>query len=128
MERLTESNPSWIDDELWESACEPDCEEIDAVYRKLKDYEDLDEQGKLIKLPCMVGSDIYAITFDYEKEQYDITKSKIIEINQNCNGWFFRSLISIPAFKINDFGKSVFLARDEAEAKLKELRGKGNDN
>lgn len=40
MERLTERNPSWIDDELWERACEPDCEEIDAVYRKLKDYED----------------------------------------------------------------------------------------
>ena len=42
MERLTESNPSWIDDELWERACEPDCEEIDAVYRKLKEYEDLE--------------------------------------------------------------------------------------
>lgn len=52
MERLTESNPSWIDDELWESACEPDCEEIDAVYRKLKEYEDLEEQSRLIKLPC----------------------------------------------------------------------------
>lgn len=37
MEILTERNPSWIDDELWESACEPDCEEIDAVYRKLKE-------------------------------------------------------------------------------------------
>ncbi len=30
MERLTERNPLWIDDELWERACEPDCEEIDA--------------------------------------------------------------------------------------------------
>ena len=26
MERLTESNPTWIDDEVWERACEPDCE------------------------------------------------------------------------------------------------------
>lgn len=51
MERLTESNPTWIDDELWERACEPDCEEIDTVYRKLKEYEDLEEQGRLIKLP-----------------------------------------------------------------------------
>lgn len=51
MERLTERNPSWIDDELWERACEPDCEEIDAVYRKLKDYEDAEEQGRYIKLP-----------------------------------------------------------------------------
>lgn len=46
MERLTERNPSWIDDEMWERACEPDCEEIDAVYRKLKAYEDAEEQGQ----------------------------------------------------------------------------------
>lgn len=46
MERLTERNPSWIDDEMWERACEPDCEEIDAVYRKLKDYEDAEEHGQ----------------------------------------------------------------------------------
>lgn len=46
MERLTERNPSWIDDEMWEMACEPDCEEIDAVYRKLKAYEDAEEQGQ----------------------------------------------------------------------------------
>ena len=46
MERLTERNPSWIDDEMCEMACEPDCEEIDAVYRKLKAYEDAEEQGQ----------------------------------------------------------------------------------
>ena len=27
--------------------------------RKLKDYEDLEEQGKLIKLPCKVGDTVY---------------------------------------------------------------------
>lgn len=46
MERLTERNPSWIDDEMWERACEPDCEEIDSVYRKLKDYEDAEVKLK----------------------------------------------------------------------------------
>ncbi len=61
MERLTERNPLWIDDELWERACEPDCEEIDAVYRKLKDYEDTEEQGLLLRLPCGIGSDVYLI-------------------------------------------------------------------
>lgn len=59
MERLTESNPSWIDDELWERACEPDCEEIDAVYRKLKVYEDAEEQGRMIIFPCNKGDKIY---------------------------------------------------------------------
>ena len=53
MERLTERNPLWIDDELWERACEPDCEEVDAVYRKLKDYEDAEEQGLPNRwIPC----------------------------------------------------------------------------
>lgn len=52
MERLTERNPSWIDDELWERACEPDCEEIDAVYRKLKDYEDAYASG------CLAGMEV----------------------------------------------------------------------
>ena len=60
MERLTERNPLWIDDELWERACEPDCEEIDAVYRKLKDYEDAEEQELLLRLPCKVGDTVYA--------------------------------------------------------------------
>lgn len=121
MERLTERNPAWIEDELWERAREPDCEEIDAVYRKLKEYEDAEEQGLLLRLPCKVGDTIYAITYNYEKEKYVITKSKIIAVTQNCNGWFFRSLISIPAFKLCDFGKTVFLTREEAEAKLKEM-------
>ena len=44
MERLTERNPLWID-EFWESACEPNCEEVDAVYRRSKAYGDAEEQG-----------------------------------------------------------------------------------
>lgn len=90
---------------------------------KLAYYEDLEEQGRLVKLPCIAGSEVYVIVFDYEQEQYGTAKTKIIEVNQNCNGWFFRPLISIPAFKIDDFGKAVFLTKAEAEAKLKELRG-----
>lgn len=54
MERLTEKNPLWIDDEMWERACEPDCEEIDAVYRKLKEYEDAEEQGlRVCQVKCV---------------------------------------------------------------------------
>lgn len=65
MERLTESNPSWIDDELWESACEPDCEEIDAVYRKLKEYEDLKEQGIIIKERGLYDTKLFKKTKKY---------------------------------------------------------------
>ena len=122
MERLTERNPSWIDDELWESACEPDCEEIDAVYRRLKAYEDAEEQGLHLLFPCKVGTQIYTIIYDFEQEKYMITETEIIEVTENCNGWFFKSLKNILAFRLSDFGKTVFLTKSEAEAKLKELR------
>lgn len=131
MERLTESNPSWIDDELWERACEPDCEEIDAVYRKLKDYEDLEEQGRLIKLPCKVGDTVwdidcgrpcaYTITaFSFgECEEYicePVTTKEVVFYYVNSSGSITGS------FAESEIGKSVFLNKAEAEAKLKELR------
>lgn len=106
MERLTERNPSWIDDELWESACEPDCEEIDAVYRKLKEYEDLEEHGRIIKLPCKAGDTVY-----------HVMQGRIVEVS---NVDLFFLLLSVAE---NRFNNSVFLTKAEAEAKLEELRG-----
>ena len=80
MERLTESNPSWIDDELWERACVPDCEEIDAVYRKLKDYEDAEEQGLLLRLPYPLGTEyIYSVDIK-DRKVYKLDAEKI-EVN-----------------------------------------------
>ena len=111
MDRLTESNPSWIDDELWERACEPDCEEIDAVYRKLKEYEDLEEQGRLISLPCKVGDTVY-----------HVVQGRIVEVS---NVDLFFLLLSVAE---NRFNNSVFLTKSEAEAKLKELRGGENES
>ena len=102
MDRLTESNPSWIDDELWESACEPDCEEIDAVYRKLKDYEGLEEQGRLVILPCKVGDTVY-----------HVVQGRIVEVS---NVDLFFLLLSVVE---NRFNNSVFLTKSEAEQKLK---------
>lgn len=40
MDRLTERDPYWLGEEFWTSAREPDEEEIDAVYERLKSYED----------------------------------------------------------------------------------------
>lgn len=108
MERLTESNPLWIDDELWERACEPDCEEIDAVYRKLKEYEDLEEQGRLVILPCKY---VYYI----------------VDINNN-NRWIAKRFIKVLSIcEIENIDKEnckYFSTKEKAEAKLIELRGR----
>jgi len=39
MDRLTKQNPSWINNEFWTAAEEPDDEEMDKVYMRLMDYE-----------------------------------------------------------------------------------------
>ena len=49
MSRLTEREPHWLGEEFWVSAREPDEEELDEVYMKLKHYEDLEEQDRLIE-------------------------------------------------------------------------------
>lgn len=156
MERLTERNPLWIDDELWERACEPDCEEIDAVYRKLKDYEDADEQGLLLRLPCKVGDTVYAdstILPIEDMECYEDIENKIpsyfpgrvVSFRFAKRNWmkiavktkWLREWIDDETGPESDYieceknftillsmiGKTVFLTREEAEAKLKDMEG-----
>lgn len=127
MERLTERNPAWIDDEMWERACEPDCEEIDAVYRKLKDYEDAEEQGLLLRLPCKVGDVLYFAHHDR------VISSEVLSAKYHAeaenHGVFIRERLTIDVEGVSaeidfcDIGKTVFLTREEAEAKLKETEG-----
>lgn len=132
MERLTVRNPSWIDDELWESACEPDREEIDAVYRKLKEYEDLEEQGKLIKLLCNRGDKIYFIKSAFSMAHFPIEATVTSICGVDCDNDVMYSSITEynkidRRFRSSDIGKTVFLTKSEAEAKLKELRGGEDD-
>lgn len=142
--------------EDWEN-----CQTISDVIDKLADYEDLEEQGRLIKLPCKVGDTVYVdntilpiedmecyedidnkiplyfparvISFRFAKRNWmkiavktkwlhewidDETgpESNYIECEKN-----FTILLSM-------IGKTVFLTKSEAEAKLKELRGGENES
>ncbi len=124
MERLTERNPLWIDDEMWERACEPDCEEIDAVYRKLKEYEDAEEQGLLLRLPCKVGDVLYFAHHDR------VISSEVLSAKYHAEaenyGVFIRERLTIDVEGVSaeidfcDIGKTVFLTREEAEAERNE--------
>lgn len=39
-----------------------DCPTINEIYEKLATYEDLEEQGRLVKLPYAVGDEVFVIT------------------------------------------------------------------
>lgn len=122
MERLTERNPLWIDDELWERACEPDCEEIDAVYRKLKDYEDAEEQGLLLRLPISEDAPVYSIEYCCGKNKSNRSGMCFRGFCENCSdkAYYIRESVAKHC-SICEINRSVFLTGEEAEAKLKEM-------
>ena len=92
-----------------------DHEQLAEWLEKFKEYKQLDEQGRLIKLPCKVGDIVYEITgattrgYDWKYLTYE---------KAYVHGTVFN------LGRLNDIGKTVFLKKSEAEAKLKELRGR----
>ena len=85
---------------------------------KLKDYEDSEEQGRLVKLPCKVGNTVYVIVGK------NISAQKIQRATIDSEGKI-EFCTKRRGFALFDIGKTVFLTKPEAEAKLKELRGGG---
>ena len=105
------------------------CEEGYCAMEKLADYEDLEEQGRLIKLPCKVGDVVYGINTD----RNIVSALKIISTKIYSYAIYFDYQLidgiykNIVSFADIDFGKTVFLTKSEAEAKLKALRGGENE-
>nr|DAE96915.1 MAG TPA: mHsp60, mHsp10, Mitochondrial, Chaperonin, Complex, Symmetric [Bacteriophage sp.] len=127
MKRLTNSDkeiPTLVDNaEYWLQ-----------VYFKLKDYENLEEQGRLIKLPCKVGDTVYVngVRGCGEAEKYRVIRVDYHStLGTGRNEFYIEALLcadpdSVITFYDKQFGKTVFLTKFEAEAKLKELRGNQN--
>lgn len=101
------------------------CKYISDALEKLADYEDLEEQGRLLKLPCKVGDTVYGINTD----RNIVSALKIISVKIYSYAIYFDYQLidgiykNIVSFADADIGKTVFLTKSEAEAKLKELRG-----
>ena len=126
MERLTQtSNSGGVAFTFGlDITCQPsEARKILNLATKLKEYEDLEEQGRLIKLPCKVGDTVYAIGFNNNKPI--IYESVVLRILITEKEIVFN--VKVDEFEINSqlkqsmFGKTVFLTKAEAEQKLKEM-------
>lgn len=124
MERLTERERN-VDgtgvakEEITDGLLKPFAEKI---LTKLADYEDLEEQGLLVRLPCKVGDivwdndfgcpesyEIKAFSYGYCDSYVELAiEDEIIFYCENYTG-------SITgAFPMSEIGKTVFLTREEA--------------
>lgn len=113
------------------SECD-DCEIMTSVCEKLGEYEDLEEQCRLVILPCKVGDTLYRVNKGAKKPviMMRVLQLYIKQLHKD------RTVIRIDAINDDDMGescyflenigKTVFLTKSEAEAKLKELRGEEN--
>jgi hypothetical protein len=97
------------------------------VLTKLASYEDDEEQGLLLRLPCKVGDTLYCIT-PYVKEPIITAHVLQMNIKQFYNK---RIIVRIDVMNkmgescyfLDDIGKKIFLSREEAEGKLAEMEG-----
>ena len=89
-------------------------EQITDWLTQLKEYKQLEADGKLMKLPCKVGDTVYAIIAthifgdigDKAEKDYRVDKRRFsLEM-------------------LDEVGKTIFLTRDAAEKRLSELKVK----
>lgn len=92
---------------------------------KLATYEDLEEQGLLVRLPCKVGTEVFVIFQGIN--HYTKCQIKKIEISSTSFGkiCYFAEPVTQRGCCLkyfdNEFGKLIFLTREEAEKKLEEM-------
>lgn len=99
--------------------------------RKLCDYEDLEEQGFLVRLPDDLFKKVYRITYEYtECSKFGETVIDCENYNCNCDCdsekkfYIVENNLQFMLFcnYYNELGKTVFLTREEAVKKLEELK------
>ena len=106
-------------------------EEYEKVINNYNDLMEKIEKETLISIPCKIGSYIYRVTNDKRKKEPDKCEvvgmwlsedEKCSRVHLYCvkdkDNWYN---IALP---LSEFGKTLFVKKNEAEAKLKEIRNK----
>ena len=122
MERLTKRISEHIVD-MSDSLVEFSYQEIvRRLIDKLCIYEDLEEQGLLLRLPCKVGD-----TLCWIDAYGDLRNSEVnsMFVEQGIDGVIIETLICNISAK--ELGKTVFLTKEEAEAALEKMKEGENE-
>lgn len=107
------------------------------LYQRLGRYEDAEEQGLLLHLPCKVGDTVWQIMITGMKEKkilYSIYEATVIKWTVDIYNNLLISVITNDETKrqsqldVAAIGISIFHTREEAEAKLKEMENENEIN
>lgn len=97
--------------------------------QRLQIYQDLEEQGKLLRLPVCVGDTVYtnhSMQGWYFRKENRPYKAKVVFIGINGENNYMNVDFEnghMLQFKFSDIGEKLFLAQEQAESALKEMEG-----
>lgn len=105
--------------------CGKEHEQLAEWLEELKRFKDLQDQGRLLELPCAVGDTVYAYCGEFGVLPYEVDCIVIDEnITYQCSS-YSKPIGDCPSEcldeiepDMSDFGKTVFLSRKEAEKAL----------
>lgn len=97
-------------------------QQAEKVFSEYEGYKDLEEQNRLIKLPCKSGQKVYLLRKDIKTViDGEITSIIIAEFASDMK-IFIIDDNRYTRISFDKIGDIVFFTREEAEAALKELR------
>lgn len=149
MERLTQKVEAlgdvWLLEKGKPSELITDNDDYYNYFKKLAEYEELEEQGLLLRLPCKVGDTVYSVSFKKKCKETEENGGYLINQNMSCafcdnenckskEEWFIEEITATLPMIANiilekdkdsdDF--MIYLIREEAEKNLKEMEASEN--
>ena len=107
------------------------CNTVKAMVEKLAEYEDLEEQGRLLRLQCKKSDIVWELcecddgVFRIFPMEVKVVAAfgELLRTSSRCCVWniYAESDYTKMYKSFYDIGTSVFLTREEAEVKLKEI-------
>lgn len=133
MERVSkrEDRDYWLIDFIRENSVF-DADKISKMLSKCRDYENIEEEGKLVRLPCKVGDTVYQLMINMDKSDvktkkitYEVYEATVTKYIMDSFYLMFCTKTKVGNYQneltINAFGETVFLTREEAEEKISQL-------
>ena len=101
--------------------------DVAELLEELKSYKEAEEQGLLVRLPCKVGDTVYRVNAGAKQPIIPMTVSEIHFLYyKNERVVRFDAIgkedMGESCYRLEDIGRIVFLAREETEKMLEEMK------
>lgn len=112
----------------WGGCLDSECELLSEACKKLAEYEQLEEQGLLMKLPVPLGTTVYTLStifdciYGYDCKSYQKWKcEEDIPCEYEKRSYHIKET-EFSFVMAHSIGETIFLTREEAEKKLEEMK------